>query len=239
MIVLSLDISSKTGWSVFNDGKLSSYGQEVSLVSGGEQGDYPLNLIRAAKKQAKFLAEKAKECKAYFVVIEETNLGKNRYSQKVLEFFHCVIVDAIACACGKDGLQIKYMDSSEWRGALGLALSSEQRENNKKLKGERNAKKISFSEEWWKEHHDSFLDEIAGLKKRDSNKVKKTYDTRCNKYISDNLRKFRTKGSKTNYKHLSVQYINKNYDLKLKMKDNDIADSICLGEAFIKLLGDI
>jgi hypothetical protein len=33
-------------------------------------------------------------------------------------------------------------------------------------------------------------------------------------------------------KHLAVRHVNKRFGLQLKLKDNDVADSICLGEAF-------
>jgi len=237
--VLSLDISSETGWSLFDNAKLISYGQSISSVRGGQEGDYPLNIIRAAKLMADELAVIIKENDVHFVVIEETNLGKNRYSQKVLEFFHCVIVDTINAFSGKSETQIKYLDSSEWRAALGLALSSDQRKENKNIKNEREEQKAIFERGWWNENNESFQKEILELGKRDSNKIKKIYNARCNKYILDNMRKFRTKSKKVNFKHLSVQYVNSNYDLNFKMKDNDIADSICLGEAFYKILGDM
>jgi len=38
---------------------------------------------------------------------------------------------------------------------------------------------------------------------------------------------------KVTKKHLSVAYANQKYNLTLKVKDNDIADAICLGTAFI------
>lgn len=35
-------------------------------------------------------------------------------------------------------------------------------------------------------------------------------------------------------KHLSVRWVNEHFGLELKMKDNDIADAICLGTAFLR-----
>jgi hypothetical protein len=38
---------------------------------------------------------------------------------------------------------------------------------------------------------------------------------------------------KVNWKHLSVRFVNEKYNTSFKMKDNDVADSICLGLAYI------
>lgn len=232
MRVLSLDISSRTGWSVFADGKLTDYGMIEHKVKGKfHEGNYPLNIIESAEKMATDLCAVAKKYDPHFIVIEETNLGKNRYSQKQLEFIHCVVCINIE----KYG-QIKYLDSSEWRSSLSMGLSTDQRKSNKKIKDEREEKKLELETQWWKDNKRAFLKETEELKKRESNKIKKTYDGRCNKYISDGMRKFKTINKKVGFKHLSVSYVNANYGFQFKLKDNDIADSICLGEAFIKIL---
>lgn len=196
--VLALDISTKTGWALFEDGKLLDFGLTRILKKIDEYGEYPWSYRNMAVFLTSLLIQKIVDTYPDVIVIEETNGSKSRYTQKALEFLHCELlcgIDMVKSAYpGIAGFNsVKYVNSSEWRKVLGLALSKEQKKANAKLSKaarEANGQKIDKA--------------ALGIK------------------------------GKITKKHLSVAYANATYNLTLKIKDNDIADAICLGTAFIK-----
>lgn len=66
------------------------------------------------------------------IVVEETNLGKNRYSQKSLEFTHAYFLLQMSKSICKD-VPIVYLSTSQWRTAVGLEMSKEDKKSNAKL----------------------------------------------------------------------------------------------------------
>lgn len=204
MKVLALDLSSKTGWALLSrvdEGKIELI--DSGLIELGKTiltfGSYPWCYVDAATQQAKNIAELVRTVAPDVVVIEETNKGRNRYSQKFLEFLHLSVLTNIRAYAveryGDTGIFfVRYVSSGIWRKALELSLNPDDRRNNSKLS---KAKKFAF-------HTGQKLDKATlGVKGR------------------------------VNKKHLAVRYANATYDLNLKMKDNDIADAICLGTAFL------
>lgn len=135
--------------------------------------EYPYNLVDAANDIAIKVSELAKDIGPDIIVIENTVKGRNRHTQRILEFIHFCVLTILR---GK--WEIVYMDPSQWRKNIALRLSNDDKENNKEVS--------------------------KGLKR-----------------------------GKITKKHLSVRHVNDNYKLKLKLKDNDIADSICLVEGYI------
>jgi hypothetical protein len=198
-LLLALDVSSKTGFSVFQvEETEDKIPIDISLVRYGlikmpkpvkECGDYPWNYLRASKEMGKILAELVSEVKPRVVVVEETNKGRARYSQKLLEFLHAALLDCISS--DTQAPAVFYLSTSEWRNKLGIRLSKDDKKSNQKLS---KAKKNSI---------DGKIDRKAlGIRGR------------------------------LTAKHLSVRYANERFGLQLKIKDNDVSDAICLGEAF-------
>jgi hypothetical protein len=207
MIVLALDISTKTGFAVLDqDLKLITKGLVKLPKKISEYGIYPWSYIIATEDIADSLIELIVDYKPDFIVIEETNGSRARYTQKVLEFLHASFLVKYKKA-GLDSWtsdpdstfwnldKVKYVNSSEWRKVLGLLMSKQDKKNNQTLnKAKRNAENSGLA-----------LDKTAlGIK------------------------------GKVTKKHLSVRYVNEKFGLFLKIKDNDIADAICLGTAYIK-----
>jgi Holliday junction resolvasome RuvABC endonuclease subunit len=196
--VLTLDASTHAGWALL-EGELGNPKPQIlakGLIENDKPvqafGAYPMNYLHAATGIANRLFGLVTEYKPDVVVIEETNLGKNRYTQKLLEFIHCSLLGQLAVRyIGR----VVYLSSSTWRQALNLRLNLEQRKNNAKLA---KAKKLASE---------------TGVAVHAAKK------------------KLGVKGRVTE-KHLAVQYVNEVYNLKLKVKDNDVADAICLGLAF-------
>lgn len=162
-------------------------------------GPYPFCYLKAALKVRNKVVQLIKLHSPDVVVIEETNLGKNRYSQKVLEFIHCLVVEWLAK--NFSGKTV-YLSSSSWRHALRLGMNKDERKNNSTIS---EMKKASRSE-------DGKLD-LAKFKQ-----LKKASGIR----------------GKITKKHVALRYVNELYGLKLKPKDNDQADAICLALAFLK-----
>jgi hypothetical protein len=218
--VLTLDLSTKTGWALL-DGepgpqstptllKRGVIRPELDLKDHLAVAGYPWGYLRCATSivvQAMRLAEAEK---AEVLVIEETNLGKNRYSQKMLEFIHCQLAalywSQYEEAEVAPGLvmttnrlpnlpNVVYLSCSAWRSTLGLQMTKEDRRNNAKLS---KAKKTA-------ELYGTKLDKAAlGVK------------------------------GKVTRKHLAIRFVNNLFGLSLLVKDNDQADAICLGVAYLR-----
>ena len=141
MKVLALDISTKTGWALLEDNRINAqpvllnYGlintsEEVKKLK--KQKEYPWGFFLACAHTADELIDLITKTEAKNIVIEETNPGGrgNRYSQKILEYIHCLLILGL----DKSDIKVYYINSSEWRRALGLVLSKDDKKNNKLLK---------------------------------------------------------------------------------------------------------
>lgn len=153
MTTLSLDLSSKTGWALFNDGKYIESGvlDKVAILDFDMKNEpnksihYPLNIITAAEEVGTKVKTLIESKKPDFIVLENSTKGRNRHSQRFIEFMHfCVLKQIIQ-------LQIKfsYLDPSQWRSALDIRLSNEDKKNNRlvtqgKKRGKVNRKHLAL-----------------------------------------------------------------------------------------------
>lgn len=204
MKVLALDISTKTGYAVLEGEEnqipqLKSFGKIETHQKVFDYGGYPFSFLFAAEDIIGRVMQLILDIKPDVIVVEETNMGKSRMKQKVLEYLHCSFLRAFHTTYVENhhtnGVkpEVFYISSSMWRTAIGLNMSKEDKKNNALLS---KAKKLSA--ETGKK-----LDKASlGIK------------------------------GKINKKHLSVRYINSNFDKDFKMKDNDICDAISLGTSY-------
>lgn len=130
MKILGVDMSSKTGWSAFHDGKLTNYGLITTPAFTNSLED--LRYYEMAEYQAESIGALILEHNPDYIIIEQTNMGRARGSQKLLEFCHCLFLQMIQWIGVQD--KIVYVDTSQWRSALGIKLSPEQRIHNKLVK---------------------------------------------------------------------------------------------------------
>lgn len=137
--VLALDLSSRTGWALYDDGKLTKFGVIESdgnaLTSSGVR--YPWSLLTNILQMRENIRLLLEETHPNCVVIEETNLGKQRYSQKYLEWLHFAVVAYLDVLCKEDELhhqKVYYISTSSWRRTLGLTLSKADVKNNRKVR---------------------------------------------------------------------------------------------------------
>jgi len=137
--ILALDISSKTGFVHALVDKTQE--EPITLCHMGrielpdpilQYGRYPFCYARAAKLMASMLMEQTtyKGLSPHVIVIEETNLGRSRYSQKWLEFVHSSFLAALDHVRADNGPVVAYVSSGSWRKAIGLVLTKEDKKNN-------------------------------------------------------------------------------------------------------------
>lgn len=145
MRVLALDVSTKSGWALFEDGKLVDSGsiEQISAEDFNVNKDpelsplYPHNVVDAAEKIGRRLARLSDDLKPNVIVIENTNKGKNRHTQRLLEWIHLEMVKRI-----RNIAPFFYMDSSAWRSIVGLRLSKDDKKNNKEVRAGKKRGKI-------------------------------------------------------------------------------------------------
>jgi Holliday junction resolvasome RuvABC endonuclease subunit len=173
------------------------HADHVPLPAALARWGYPQAYVEVAYDMARKFLALVDQHRPDVIVIEETNLGKNRYSQKMLEFLHCAFAERFLNRETKPvpDPKIVYLSSSSWRHALGLQMSKEDKRNNAKLsKAKRNAALYGTK-----------LDKAAlGIRGR------------------------------VNKKHVAIRFVNSTYGLALLVKDDDIADAICLGLAYFQ-----
>lgn len=145
MKILSLDISTKTGYAYFEDGKLKEYGliqlkdKEGNVKKVDDFGSYPENYQLYTLEIANKIKQKMESIVSDdfwedgMIVIEETTKSKAVYTQKMLEFIHCQFIRHLS---GK-GYMIKYVKTGEWRKVAKLVLSKKDKEQNKLVRAKK------------------------------------------------------------------------------------------------------
>lgn len=206
--ILAVDLSSSTGWAVMT-GKDHLLGCGLLLMDKPETFgiSYPNSFVMAAHKHATNILQLAYEQKATKIILEETNPGREVYSQKILEYSHCMLAEL-----NQGAIPIVYIRTGEWRKRVGLRLSKEQAKGNlsknlKKAKTEaavlRKKIKSLGSGKAYAELRGRLKGELAGLQI-----------------------------SRVTQKNLAVNMVNELYGKEFLVKDNDIADAILVGRAF-------
>lgn len=140
--ILALDLSSHSGFALLHehDGTvtLSDFGTiHLSKDRVADYGEFPYCYVEAAWEMAGQVVSKINQIQAEgttldAVVVEETNGGRaNSYSQKLLEYVHCCFLSSLKSISRRP--PVYYLATGVWRSKLGLKLSKEQRENNRKV----------------------------------------------------------------------------------------------------------
>lgn len=141
--VLSLDISSKTGFALLLSGpdsySLEAYGQVRKIAELG-RSSYPVSYLDWADACFAPILALIEEHKPDVLVIEETAGGsKSAYSQKILEWIHYLVARHIQ----ETGITSHYFMTEEWRRECGCLMTKEESKSNKtrnKIRKESGAK---------------------------------------------------------------------------------------------------
>lgn len=239
MKILSLDLSTKTGWAVLEHPKLLGYGL-IAHSPHQRQEAYPKNFLLAAKEIALRVLKLVDTYKPDVVVIEETNQGGKyvgRFDSKILEYIHMAVADALIGA----GKTPHYIDSKKWQSMVGTTLDKDQRAHNKELKEEREKAKEKLRRMCEQAVEQQFARRVLSVhtpaEKKALKKEMKESFKRLFRSESRRIRVTSSKGvvGKVTSKHLSVAKVNDLFKLGFTQKDNDICDAILIGVGFLKL----
>lgn len=140
MVLLALDLSTKTGYAVFDNGTLTHYGQVDVKIEDFNVNDrpekassYPWNILTAVSSMMNHIQELVNKFNPDFIAVENTcGRSRNRNTQRVLEFLHYGFLQLLI----HNNLQnkFKYLDVSEWRKITNLRLTKEDKKKNKDVK---------------------------------------------------------------------------------------------------------
>jgi Holliday junction resolvasome RuvABC endonuclease subunit len=121
--LISIDSSStKTGWAVFDNAKLTSYG----LIDLSKEKNSDLRIELMCKKLVLLLQEQ----KPDIIVIEKLNVSRNMVALRAL----CKVIGAVYCyAIMAKNVFYFEIQPSQWRKQLGIQKNGRKREEYKKL----------------------------------------------------------------------------------------------------------
>lgn len=127
--VLSLDISTKTGWACLVSGsdsfQLENTGQVKAIHE--PEGYYPSNYVEWAYMIFNEILALIENYRPDILVIEETASGsKSIMSQKILEYTHFLVAKFIR----ETGIKCLYLMTEQWRRETGCQMSKEEKKRN-------------------------------------------------------------------------------------------------------------
>jgi Holliday junction resolvasome RuvABC endonuclease subunit len=145
--ILSLDLSTKSGWAVFQNGVLEKSGEleKVNIVNFNvndkpwTQPEYPWNVMQAARLISEDVEKLILQEKPTFIVVENSVKGKNSQTQRLIEWFHFTVLTVIKLQF----LRMAYMLPSAWRSAVNLRLSKDEKKNNREVSAGKKRGKIT------------------------------------------------------------------------------------------------
>lgn len=129
--LLAVDLATMTGWALFVEGQLDSFGQ----IDGHSEtsSSPPYDLVDKTAHAARRTYERVVSSRPDAIVLEETNIGgrSGQRSQKFLEWEHLALLQLLEQVPGRES--VSYLQSRQWRAAIGLGLSKADRAQNKTL----------------------------------------------------------------------------------------------------------
>lgn len=103
---------------------------------------YPQDVAALGRKIADAAVTLCRRLQPTQIAVEDTNPGRaGRRSQKVLEFAHAYFVEAAVEAGWGD--RLRYISTAEWRRVLGVGLTKEDRDQNRKLSKLRSTSRVA------------------------------------------------------------------------------------------------
>jgi hypothetical protein len=210
--ILSLDISTKTGWSLAlsdADGcHIAHYGQTEPIPE--PKGEYPYRVWDWTYKCFSVIEKLIKEHHPDVLVIEQTSKGsKASKTQKLLEWIHFLVADYII----KRSMKNVYLQTGEWRSLVGSKMTKDEKTRNKYVK--------DYKAKYLAEHGQEYTIGKNGKKKKKAIVV----------YDEEGVRI-----GKVGKKNVSVRTANEIFGPQLKRplqrKDEDAAEALLLAYAY-------
>jgi len=142
--ILSLDMSTKTGWALLVSEKdgyfLEEYGQVPQIPE--PPGQYPSNYIDWAMTLYGKVIELVDRLAPDVLVIEETASGsRNIYSQKILEWLHFLVAKMVK----ECHIKTVYMLTEQWRRETGCVMSKDEKKRNKEVRAYKKNHDVSIA----------------------------------------------------------------------------------------------
>lgn len=140
--VLSLDMSSKTGWACIvssSEGVTLEACGQIPAIPEPDDVPYPANYVNWAYMCFAKIAEMVDRFAPDILVIEETVAGsKSVYSQKILEYVHFLVARMIR----DTGIKCKYFLTGEWRSIVVAKMTKEEKKRNAAVREHNEAQRI-------------------------------------------------------------------------------------------------
>ncbi len=131
--VLSLDLSSKTGYALLVSSNeimvLEAYGQ-VDKIPCPENETYPGSYVTWAYNCFEKVEELIERLKPDVLVIEEVTKSKNALSQKFLDYIHFLVSKFIQ----ETGIKNFWFQTGDWRREVGSYMNDAEKKRNKEVK---------------------------------------------------------------------------------------------------------
>jgi Holliday junction resolvasome RuvABC endonuclease subunit len=131
--ILSLDISSKTGYACMASSSSGITLEEYGMIPKINQpkGPYPEVFVDWANLCFDEIKKLIERFKPTILAIEETVAGsKGVYSQKILEYTHYLVAKYIK----ETGIKAVYLLTGAWRSEVGAKMTKEEAKHNKYVK---------------------------------------------------------------------------------------------------------
>lgn len=147
--VLTLDISTKTGWNLMisedSGPSIEACGQ-ISKIEEPTDEAYPSSFVAWAYLCYEKILELVEQHTPDVLVIEETaGNSKNSHSQKILEFIHFLVAKLIR----ETGIKSIYLMTGQWRSETGCKMLKSEKEHNKDVAKykEKNDTKVAYGKD--------------------------------------------------------------------------------------------
>jgi hypothetical protein len=137
MNILSLDLSTKTGWAYFEEGKLQECGTLFADKEPAKKDEwpwregYPWDFIKRARDVVNRISTLFFQMSPDVIVIEETTGSSNNYSQKILEFIHHDLL--MLLSMGTQKIKVDYVRTGVWRNIVQATQNDEEKKWNAKI----------------------------------------------------------------------------------------------------------
>jgi hypothetical protein len=146
-LAIALDLSLKPGYAIFSNdqkNKPKDWPHEWYLLKSGtlfqdkthkDFGAYPESYLLLANytvnKIFKLMREEGIDESGNFIIVEETTVGSNNYSQKILEFLHYSLINSWMNM--SNVLALKYVRTGSWKAMVGAHQTKEEKSKNAKI----------------------------------------------------------------------------------------------------------
>ena len=140
MIVLNLDISSKTGYCVSESAKGHYKILERGVLSKKEKPSiqYPGDYLAWSKDIASDIISLIDRVSPHTICVEETAKGsKDAHSQKILEWVHKEVAAHLFTLMRSRETNVLYLMTGEWRQMVGCIMTKEEKKKNQAVSKQR------------------------------------------------------------------------------------------------------